>query len=142
MTNFHLTLNLGGSSSSSAAPSLFLTFTTTTASLSGDDPLGTFVVLSPTFTITSTPSPINIKYVLSGGSGPFVTKIQYSKNGGAFVDATENNNFADAFVNGNTLQIRVTGTGFGSGELYFFVLQNGSSTTISNEVQVVASFEA
>ena len=141
MTNFHLTLNLGGSSSSSAAPSLFLTFTTTTASLTGDDPTNTFVTLSPTFTITSTPSPINIKYVTTPAYTPIITKIQYSKNGGAFVDATLNTNFADTFVNGNTLQIRVTGTGFGP-EVYTFVLQNGSSTTISNGVEVNASFES
>ena len=141
MTNFHLTLNLGGSSSSSAAPSLFLTFTSTTVSLSGDDPEGTVSVLTPTFTITSTPSPINIKYVVTFGTSPIATKIQYSKNGGAFVDTTVNNNFADEFVNRDTLQFRVQGVGFGS-ELYRFALQNGSSTTISNEVQVVVNFES
>jgi hypothetical protein len=75
------------------------------------------------------------------GSPPSATKIQYSKNGGGFVDTTVNTNFANTFVNGDTLQIRVQGTGFGN-ELYIFVLQNGSSTTISNEVQVVASFES
>jgi len=140
MTNLHLTLNLGGSSSS--APSLFLTFTTTTASLTGDDPTNTFVTLSPTFTITSTPSPINIKYVMGFGEPPSITKIQYRKNGGAFVDATVNTNFADEFVNGDTLQFRVTGTGGFGSELYTFVLQNGSSTTISNGVQVVVTFES
>jgi len=139
MTNLHLTLNLGGSSSS--APSLFLTFTSTLVSLIGDDPTNTFVTLTPTFTITSTPSPINIKYVTTPAYTPIITKIQYSKNGGAFVDATVNTNFANTFVNGDTLQIRVQGTGFGS-ELYIFALQNGSSTTISNEVQVVVNFES
>jgi hypothetical protein len=39
------------------------------------------------------------------------------------------------------LQIRVQGTGFGT-ESYNFALQNGSSTTISNSVNVFASFES
>jgi hypothetical protein len=143
MVHLGLSINLSGDGSTGSAPpaSLFLTFTTTLASLSGDDPLNSFVTLSPTFTITSTPSPINIKYAVISGTSPVVTKIQYSKNGGGFVDTTENTNFADTFVNGDTLQIRVQGNGFGS-DTYFFELQNGSSTTISNFVQVVASFES
>ena len=144
MTHLGLTLNLGGSISpeppTPPTPSLFLTFTSTLVSLSGDQPLETVAALTPTFTITSTPSPINIKYALTFGTGPFITKIQYSKNGRAFVNATLNTNFADTFVNGDTLEIRVQGTGYGN-DLYIFVLKDGSSTTISNEVQVVASFE-
>jgi hypothetical protein len=141
MTNFHLTLNLGGSSSSSSEPSLFLTFESTLESLAGDDPEGTIVNLVPIFTITSTPSPINIKYAVTFGSSPVATKIMYSKNGVGFVDTTANTNFADTFVNGDTLRLRVAGIGFGS-EIYKFVLQNGSSTTISNEVQIVVNFES
>jgi hypothetical protein len=143
MVHLDLSINLStGSAPPEPLPeSLFLTFTTTLASLSGDDPLNSFVTLSPTFTITSTPSPINIKYAVISGSSPVVTKIQYSKNSGGFVNTTENTNFANTFVNGDTLQIRVAGNGFGT-ETYFFELQNGSSTTISNFVQVFANFES
>jgi len=141
MTNFHLTLNLGGSSSSSSEPSLFLTFDSTLVSMAGDEPEGTVVPLTPIFTITSTPSPISIKYAVTFGASPIATKIMYNKNGTGFVDATVNTNFEDTFVNGDTLRLRIAGVGYGT-EIYKFALQNGSSTTISNEVQVVVNFES